>query len=170
MEGRKSLRDIDNLTRHMLQHPGSRQDWLKWLDLAGAYIPDLSRGSVFDQASTAIDAAVEGQGVALAGQAWSTGPDKRASGSTFFDVSRSAIPAGLSAHGSQRCLPRSKRSRNWLLAEAAEDAKNSPDVGACYQINRPSDRESARQINLASGSLFQTHVPSKKSIVVMGFR
>lgn len=41
------------------------RDWQKWLDQAAVKGIDLSRGVVFNQASMAIDAAVDGQGVAL---------------------------------------------------------------------------------------------------------
>ncbi len=56
----------DDLRHHTLLHLNDRQDWRKWLDLAQVRHVDLSRGVVFDQAGIILDAAVDGQGVALA--------------------------------------------------------------------------------------------------------
>jgi DNA-binding transcriptional LysR family regulator len=49
-----------------LLHVSDRQGWRQWLDFAGVTAVDPSRGPVLNQASMAIDAAVDGQGVALA--------------------------------------------------------------------------------------------------------
>jgi LysR family glycine cleavage system transcriptional activator len=66
LDGSHPLRDPGDLRHHTLLHLDDRQDWLKWLKAAGAEGVDLSRGAVFNQASMAIEAAVDGQGVALA--------------------------------------------------------------------------------------------------------
>jgi len=63
--GAKAIRDPGDLRRHTLLHLDDRQDWRKWLDAAGAEGVDLTRGVIFNQASIVIDAAVDGQGVAL---------------------------------------------------------------------------------------------------------
>jgi len=55
-----------DLSRHTLLHVNDRQDWSKWLEAAGAKHVDVARGPVLNQASMAIDAAIDGQGVALA--------------------------------------------------------------------------------------------------------
>ena len=64
--GRHALRRPADLTHHALLHLDHRQDWSKWLDAAGVKDADLSHGPVLNQASMVIDAAVDGQGVALA--------------------------------------------------------------------------------------------------------
>lgn len=124
MEGPNSPRDIGNLNRHTLLHLDNRRDWLKWLDLSGANVPDLSKGPVFDQASMAIDAAVAGQGVALA-----------RSGLVAQDLIRGHLIRPFSAslpvsYGywivcprATAALPKIETFRGWLLDEAAEDAK-----------------------------------------------
>ena len=89
LRGRNALRKLSDLARHTLLHVNDRTEWAKWLDAAGARNIDPSRGPVLNQASMALDAAVDGQGVALA---------------------RSALAAwDLSVHGwcdhsSSRCL------------------------------------------------------------------
>ncbi len=64
LEGPRPLRSPADLGHHTLLHLDSRTDWLKWLDAAGVEGIDLSKGTLFDQTSLVIDAAVAGQGVA----------------------------------------------------------------------------------------------------------
>lgn len=124
MEGPNSLRDIDNLTRHTLLHLDNREDWLKWLDLSGAYIPDLSRGPVFDQASMAIDAAVAGQGVALSRSALVAQDLIRGHLVRPFSMSLPVSYAyWIVCPAVTAALPKIDIFRRWLLAEAADDAK-----------------------------------------------
>ncbi len=66
LKGRDPLRQPANLSRYTLLHSNDRQGWSQWLDYAGVTGVDPSRGPVISQASMAIDAAVDGQGVALA--------------------------------------------------------------------------------------------------------
>lgn len=66
LRGRHALRSPADLRHHTLLHLDSRNDWARWLDAAGAGGVDVTRGPVFNQASMAIDAAIDGQGVALA--------------------------------------------------------------------------------------------------------
>ena len=49
-----------------LLHTNDPRDWQKWLAAAGAPQIDATRGPLFNQASMTIDAAIDGQGVALA--------------------------------------------------------------------------------------------------------
>ena len=66
LSGRNALRSPADLGRHALLHVNDRRDWSKWLEAADTAIADVDRGPVFSQASMAIDAAVDGQGIALA--------------------------------------------------------------------------------------------------------
>ncbi len=66
LEGANPPRTPDDLTAHTLLHLDSRDDWKKWLRTAGADSAAPSRGPIFNQASMVLDAAVDGQGIALA--------------------------------------------------------------------------------------------------------
>ena len=55
-----------DLRRQVLIHDRDRDGWRRWLATLGVAGVDLERGPVFNQTSLAIDAAVAGQGVALA--------------------------------------------------------------------------------------------------------
>ena len=66
LEKNKPLHRPADLNRHTLLHVNDRHDWGKWLDAVRAKDVDVSHGPILNQASVAIDAAVDGQGVALA--------------------------------------------------------------------------------------------------------
>jgi LysR family glycine cleavage system transcriptional activator len=129
LEGAHPLRRPEDLVHHNLLHMDHRQDWSKWLDAAGVTNIDLSRGPVFNQASMGIDAAVDGQGVALA-----------RTGLAAHDLilGRLIRPFALALPVSYAywivCpratanLPKITTFRDWLLAEAAEDVRRLEQI------------------------------------------
>lgn len=73
LEDDNPLREPADLCRHtLLHHTAPHQDdnfpdWRMWLRAAGVESCDLSRGPTFSLASMAVEAAINGQGVALVG-------------------------------------------------------------------------------------------------------
>jgi LysR family glycine cleavage system transcriptional activator len=73
LEGNPPLRVPEDLCRHTLLHhtapyqDDNYPDWRMWLQAAGVTSCDLGRGPTFSMASMAVQAAVDGQGVALVG-------------------------------------------------------------------------------------------------------
>ncbi len=73
LQGNNPLREPEDLCRHTLLHHiapyqyDSYPDWRMWLQAAGVGACDLGRGPTFSIASMAVQAAIEGQGVALVG-------------------------------------------------------------------------------------------------------
>lgn len=69
LHGERALRRPDDLRHHTLLHDDTgyagRPEWSTWLTAAGVSGIDAARGPRFNHAALAIDAAVEGQGVAL---------------------------------------------------------------------------------------------------------
>ena len=59
---------IRDLSQYVLIHDQNRANWASWLEQQNADVAafDLERGPVFSQTSLAIDAAIAGQGIALA--------------------------------------------------------------------------------------------------------
>jgi len=55
-----------DLKRYPLLHANDASHWTRWLQAAKVTGVDVERGVVFNQASMAIDAAIQGQGVAMA--------------------------------------------------------------------------------------------------------
>ena len=130
MRGENSLQNINNLAKHNLVHFENRQDWMKWLDAAQIDNVDLSQGPIFEQASMVIDAAVGGQGVALArtglaahdlisGQLVCPSPVTLKLNYAYWIVCPQATAN----------LPKIELFRNWLLEEAAQDMRWLGEIG-----------------------------------------
>jgi LysR family transcriptional regulator, glycine cleavage system transcriptional activator len=66
MGGSSRKARLASLLKTPLLHLDSRKDWSRWLEAAGIADATPTQGPVFNRASMLIDAAVDGQGVALA--------------------------------------------------------------------------------------------------------
>ncbi|MCZ7660049.1 MAG: transcriptional regulator GcvA [Xanthobacteraceae bacterium] len=118
------IRAVADLARHVLIHDRDRGRWHAWLAACGVAVPVRDRGPVFDQTALAIDAAVAGQGIALARSALAALdliagrlvrplPDAVPAEFAYWIVCRKAVAAA----------PKIRRFRAWLLAQAAADAR-----------------------------------------------
>ena len=124
LRGRRTLRAPRDLLLHTLLHLDDRNDWRKWLEAAGIDWAHSAHGPVFNQASMAIDAAVDGQGIALT---------RTALASYDLLAGRLVRPFDLTLQVSYAYwivtpkvtadLPKIVTFRQWLLAEAAEDTQ-----------------------------------------------
>jgi LysR family glycine cleavage system transcriptional activator len=65
LSGRRLAKPADIL-KFPLIHLDSRADWTKWLRVAGIGDDNVRHGPVLNRASMVIDAAIGGQGIALA--------------------------------------------------------------------------------------------------------
>lgn len=65
MRGEFALTDVDNLRHYTLLHDADHKNWSDWLELAGIDDIDPLRGTVMDDTNVLIQAAIDGQGVAL---------------------------------------------------------------------------------------------------------
>src|SRR5262245_52817203 len=123
VRGRGALRSPADLATHTLLHVNDRRDWSIWLEAAGVAATDERSGPIFNQASMAIDAAVDGQGVALA---------RTALAAWDLIAGRLVRPFALAltvpyaywivCPKSTADLPKISIFRQWLAAEAADDA------------------------------------------------
>jgi LysR family transcriptional regulator, glycine cleavage system transcriptional activator len=97
--------------------------WSRWFDAAGISNP-VARGPVLNQASMLIDAAIDGQGIALA---------RTALAASDLINGRLVIPVNISLRMQNTywivCpkatsgVPKIKMFQDWLLAEAADDVQ-----------------------------------------------
>ena len=118
------LASPNDIRPHALLHVNGRGDWARWLAQAGFEGVEARRNLDFNQASMAIDAAVDGQGIALARTALAAGdlisgrlvrPFRQSIEAPFaFWI---ACPKAVAE------VPKIVTFRNWLLAEAADDAR-----------------------------------------------
>ena len=114
----------DDLARHTLLHvdwtlgQGETYDWEMWLRAAGATVVDGQGGETFSHTSLALQAAIEGQGVALGSD--SVAGDYLADGRLVrpFELS---LPMALSYHlvypPENAGLPKVRAFRDWVLAQ-----------------------------------------------------
>ena len=65
IDDKKPLNDISDLYHHTLLHETDYSLWTLWLQRAGVKEVDLKRGSTMDDANVVMQAAMDGQGVAL---------------------------------------------------------------------------------------------------------
>jgi LysR family transcriptional regulator, glycine cleavage system transcriptional activator len=130
-DGAHPLREPADLRRHTLLHleyaseHGTWPDWQMWLAATGVHDIDTSRGVWFSQMSIALQAAVQGQGVALTTRAIAA--DELAAGRLVapFDMSFHTPYGYFFLCRPERCTsPKITAFRDWLVAEAARSAKS----------------------------------------------
>jgi len=130
LRGRHALKKPADLAHHVLLHLEHRRDWSKWLDAAGVRDADLSRGPVLNQASMVIDAAVDGQGVGLARTGLAA---QDLIGGRLVRPFALVLPVSYAywivCPKATAKLPKIVTFREWLLAEAAEDARRLKEIG-----------------------------------------
>jgi LysR family transcriptional regulator, glycine cleavage system transcriptional activator len=116
------IRTPADLVGHVLIHDRSRQRWGDWLATFGVECPDIERGPVFDQTALAIDAAVAGQGIALARTALAS-LDLIAG--RLIRPLEEAMPAEFSywilCRKSVADTPKITQFRSWLLGQVQDD-------------------------------------------------
>lgn len=120
---RNGITKASDLLKFPLLRLDDWKNWARWFDAAGVTAP-VTQGPVLNRASMLIDAAVDGQGVALARTtlaAWDLINGRLV---RPIDVSLKlsnmywiVCPKATSA------LPKIKKFREWLLAEAADDMR-----------------------------------------------
>lgn len=65
MQNDKPLSDIENLRYYTLLHDANYECWNDWLNLAGLKDINASKGTIIDDTNVLIQAAIDGQGIAL---------------------------------------------------------------------------------------------------------
>jgi LysR family glycine cleavage system transcriptional activator len=124
LTGRRKLTKPADILKYPLIHMDSRTDWSKWLQAVGLEDAKVIHGPVLNRASMVIDAAINGQGIALARttlSAWDLingrlvrpFPETLRLSKTYWIICPQATAA----------LPKVVTFRDWLLAEAAQDVR-----------------------------------------------
>ena len=117
-----------DLRRHVLLHDDARESWPRWLDARGVSGVDTARGTVLTDSSMLVEAAVRGQGVALA--RWSLAVDDLEAGRLVLPFPRvRPMATGLSYYA---VTTRERQSRApvasflaWVRGEAASLARTT---------------------------------------------
>jgi LysR family glycine cleavage system transcriptional activator len=125
LSGSRRLCQPSDLLKSSLLHLGDRKDWSRWLESAGVKPAELSRGPVFNRVSMAIDAAVDGQGVALARTtlaAWDLINGRLIQ--PFATTLRLSKTFWIVCPKATSALPKMTMFREWLMREAATDLRD----------------------------------------------
>ncbi len=130
VSGRNRIRKPADLTRFPLLRLDDWKTWLRWFEAAG--VPDpIVHGPALNRASMLIDAAVDGQGIALARTALASADLINGRLVRPLDVSlRMANTYWIVCPSASAALPKIATFRAWLLAEAAEDARRLKALAA----------------------------------------
>jgi len=119
LQGPSPLQRPDDLRHHTLLHDDMRETWRLWLLAAGVEGIDPHRGPSYNLSSLVIEAAADGQGVALARSALVR--DHLASGRLVkpFDITLHAEYAYYLVYPARSLThPKVRAFREWVLAEA----------------------------------------------------
>ena len=131
MTGARAIREPADILKHPLLHLDDWKNWSRWFEAAGVPDANALHGPVLNRASMVIDAAVDGQGVALArttlaawdlinGRLVRPFPVALRLSKTYWIVCSKATAA----------LPKIAAFRDWLIAEAADDASRLKALAA----------------------------------------
>jgi LysR family glycine cleavage system transcriptional activator len=118
----KSLSDLKNYT---LLHSDSHREWIRWLEAAGAKGVNARRGVICGDRNSVLQAALAGQGVALASEVFAA---SELAGGRLVKVFDTEVAAEFAIYAV--CLPRRLNdpliagTLDWLLREAV----SSPDA------------------------------------------
>ena len=116
------IRTLADLAKHVLLHDRSRGHWRDWLAAFGAEYPNGERGPLFDQTALAIDAALAGQGIALARTALAS-LDLIAG--RLVRPLRESVPAAFAywivCRKSAADAPKICQFRSWLIEQVQDD-------------------------------------------------
>jgi LysR family glycine cleavage system transcriptional activator len=130
ISGRRRLNKPADILNFPLLHLDSRADWTNWLQAAGLDGADVMHGPVLNRASMVIDAAINGQGIALArttlaawdlinGRLVRPFPESLRLSKTYWIICPKATAT----------LPKIVTFRDWLLAEASSDLRRLKKLG-----------------------------------------
>jgi LysR family glycine cleavage system transcriptional activator len=124
LSGRRRLGKPADILKFPLIHLDSRADWRRWLRAAGVDEGAVTHGPVLNRASMVIDAAINGQGIALARTtlaAWDLINARLVR--PFEDSLPLSKTYWIICPKATSNVPKIVTFRNWLMAEAAEDAR-----------------------------------------------
>jgi len=121
VSGRNRIRKPSDLLKFPLLHLDNWKTWSRWFDAAGVTDP-VARGPMLNRANMLIEAAVDGQGIALARMALAAWDLINGRLVTLFDMSlRLSNSYWIICPKATSAIPKIIMFREWLLAEAADD-------------------------------------------------
>ena len=149
LQGPHPLRAPADLRHHTLLHDDLRIDWRMWLMAAGVDGVDSRRGPGFTDSSMVIQAAVEGQGVALGRSALAAADLAAGRLVKPFDIS---LPAAVAYYvvcpEATAGRPKIVAFREWVIAEAGSGPAGGAPERNCEKRRRRPVRAAAQRRKL----------------------
>jgi LysR family glycine cleavage system transcriptional activator len=130
ISGRRRLNKPADILNFPLLHLDSRTDWTNWLQAAGLDGAEVVHGPVMNRASMVIDAAINGQGIALARTtlaAWDIINGRLVR--PFAESLRLSKTYWIVCPRATATLPKIVTFRDWLLVEASSDLRQLKKLG-----------------------------------------
>lgn len=122
MTGENALKTPADLTRFTLLHDASRHDWQSYIRQLGVQHVNVQHGPIFSHSAMVLQAAIHGQGVALANNVMAQSEIEAGRLiCPFNDVLLSKNAFYLVCHDSQAELGKIAAFRQWILARAASE-------------------------------------------------
>jgi LysR family transcriptional regulator, glycine cleavage system transcriptional activator len=124
MSGRNRIAKPSDLLKFPLLHLDDTKAWSQWFDAAGVADAELPRGLILNRRSMLIDAAIDGQGVVLARTTLAAWDLINRRIVRPFDIGlRLSKTFWIVCPKASSTKPKIKTFREWLLTEAADDAR-----------------------------------------------
>lgn len=124
VSGRNRIAAASDLLKFPLLRLDDWKTWTRWFEAAGVTDPVAAHGPILNSASMLIDAAVDGQGIALARTALAAWDIINGRLVRPIDVSlRMSNTYWIVCPKATSRVPKIATFRKWLLVEAAEDAR-----------------------------------------------
>lgn len=121
LTGDKPIKIPEDLAKHTLLHDASRRDWQTYTRQLGLNL-NVQQGPIFSHSAMVLQAAIHGQGVALANNVMAQSEIEAGRlACPFNDVLVSKNAFYLVCHDSQAELGKIAAFRQWILAKAAAE-------------------------------------------------
>ena len=121
LTGDKPIKTPEDLAKHTLLHDASRRDWQTYTRQLGLNL-NVQQGPIFSHSAMVLQAAIHGQGVALANNVMAQSEIEAGRlACPFNDVLVSKNAFYLVCHDSQAELGKIAAFRQWILARAAAE-------------------------------------------------
>lgn len=128
LDGKKPLKSVEDLTQHTLLHDTSRRDWKRWFKEVNVKATNVNHGPIFSHSAMVVQAAVYGQGVALA-QSILAQPEIDA-GRLVVPVEHSLVSKNafyIVCRENQVDVGKIAAFREWVLDTVAEEQEEESD-------------------------------------------
>jgi LysR family glycine cleavage system transcriptional activator len=130
LSGRKRLGKPADVLKYPLIHMDARTDWPRWLEAAGVDDAKVIHGPVLNRASMVIDAAINGQGIALARTTLSAFDIiNRRLVRPFAEALRLSKTYWIVCPKATAALPKIQTFRAWLISQASDDRRRLHKLG-----------------------------------------